>query len=84
MVRDGINATTSALSADAEHALYTGDTATALAKLSQIAITSTSTPGGVGGTVPATLSLTLGTPASFGAFAAGRRARLQRLDHARP
>jgi hypothetical protein len=27
--------------------------------------------GGVGGTVPATLSLTLGTPASFGAFAAG-------------
>ena len=28
-------------------------------------------PGGVGGTVPATLSLTLGTPASFGAFQPG-------------
>jgi predicted alpha-1,2-mannosidase len=30
-----------------------------------------STPGGVSGTVPATLSLTLGTPASFGAFTPG-------------
>ncbi len=29
------------------------------------------TQGGVGGTVPATLSLTLGTPASFGALTAG-------------
>ncbi len=29
------------------------------------------TPGTVGGTVPATLSLTLGTPASFGAFTPG-------------
>ena len=28
-------------------------------------------PGGVGGTVPATLSLTLGTPAAFGAFTPG-------------
>ena len=28
-------------------------------------------PGGVGGTVPATLSLSLGTPASFGAFTPG-------------
>jgi hypothetical protein len=28
-------------------------------------------PGGVGGTVPPTLSLTLGTPASFGAFTPG-------------
>ena len=28
-------------------------------------------PGGVGGTVPATLSLTLGAPAAFGAFAPG-------------
>ncbi len=28
-------------------------------------------PGGVGGTVPATLSLTLGAPASFGAFTPG-------------
>ncbi|WP_053226018.1 M14 family metallopeptidase [Solirubrobacter soli] len=31
----------------------------------------TSVDGGVGGTVPATLSLTLGTPASFGPFAPG-------------
>jgi hypothetical protein len=31
----------------------------------------TSTPGGVGGTVPTTLSLTLGAPASFGAFTPG-------------
>jgi hypothetical protein len=29
------------------------------------------TPGSVGGTVPATLSLTLGTPATFGAFTPG-------------
>ena len=33
--------------------------------------TSTSTPGGAGGTVPATLALTLGAPASFGAFTPG-------------
>ena len=32
----------------------------------------TSVPGTVGGTVPATLSLTLGAPASFGAVHAGR------------
>jgi hypothetical protein len=31
----------------------------------------TSTPGGVGGTVPATLALSLGAPASFGAFTPG-------------
>ena len=31
----------------------------------------TSTAGGVGGTVPATLSLTLGAPATFGAFVPG-------------
>ena len=36
--------------------------------------TSTSVHGGVGGTVPATLALTLGAPASFGAFTPG-------LDH---
>jgi beta-glucosidase-like glycosyl hydrolase len=34
-------------------------------------LTSTSTSGGVNGTVPATLALTLGTPASFGAFTPG-------------
>ena len=33
--------------------------------------TTTSTPGNVGGTVPATLSLTLGAPATFGAFVPG-------------
>ena len=32
---------------------------------------SSSTPGTVGGTVPATLSLSMGTPASFGAFTPG-------------
>ena len=35
----------------------------------------------VGGTVPATLSLTLGTPASFGAFVAGRRPGVHGDDH---
>jgi Bacterial Ig-like domain/Glycosyl hydrolases family 2 len=34
-------------------------------------LSSTSTTGTVGGTAPATLALTLGTPASFGAFTAG-------------
>ena len=29
------------------------------------------TQGGAGGTVPATLALTMGTPASFGAFTPG-------------
>ena len=36
-----------------------------------VTVVETSTPGGVGGTVPATLSLSLGTPASFGAFTPG-------------
>jgi beta-glucosidase len=71
MVRDGITAATSALSADAEHLLYTGDVQGAIAKLSQVAITSTSASGGVGGTVPATLSLSLGGAPSFGAFTPG-------------
>jgi hypothetical protein len=35
------------------------------------AVVSPCTPGSVGGTVPATLSLTLGAPASFGAFTPG-------------
>ena len=34
----------------------------------------------VGGTVPATLSLTLGTPAAFGAFTPGHRQGLHGLD----
>jgi hypothetical protein len=71
MVRDGISAATSALSADAEHLLYTGDVAGAIAKLSQVALTSTSSDGSVGGTVPATLALTLGPAASFGSFVPG-------------
>ena len=37
--------------------------------------------GGVGGTVPATLSLTLGTPAAFAPFVPGRRPRLHGVDH---
>jgi beta-glucosidase len=68
MIRDGITAAKSALSADAEHALYTGDVATAIAKLSQIALTTTEATGTVGGTVPATLSLALGVPVEFGTF----------------
>ena len=36
-----------------------------------VTVQETSTPGGAGGTVPATLSLTLGTPAAFGAFTPG-------------
>ena len=38
-------------------------------------------PGDVGGTVPATLSLTLGAPANFGAVHARRRADVQREHH---
>ena len=34
-------------------------------------IPATNTNGGVSGTVPATLALTLGTPATFGAFTPG-------------
>ncbi len=37
-----------------------------------------STDGGAGGTVPATLALTLGAPASFGAFAPGVAKELHR------
>ena len=40
--------------------------------------------GGVGATVPATLSLALGAPATFGAFAPGARARPTRRAHPRP
>jgi hypothetical protein len=38
---------------------------------SQLLVESVSTPGTVGGAVPATLSLTLGAPATFGAFTPG-------------
>ena len=40
MVRDGITAATSALTADAEHAALRGDLQAAIAKLSQVALTS--------------------------------------------
>jgi beta-glucosidase len=66
-----INSASSKLTSDAEHLLYTGDLQGAIAKLSQVALTSVSTPGGVGGTVPATLSLTVGSNVSFGAFTPG-------------
>ena len=36
-----------------------------------VTVVETSTPGGAGGTVPATLALSLGTPASFGPFTPG-------------
>jgi hypothetical protein len=36
-----------------------------------VTVQSTSTPGNVGGSVPATLSLSLGTPAAFGPFTPG-------------
>ena len=68
MVRDGINADdVGALGRRRARALR-GDAATAIAKLSQIAISSTSAAGTVGGTVPPTLTLALGAPVSFGAF----------------
>jgi beta-glucosidase len=71
MVRDGINSASSKLTSDAEHLLYTGDLQGAIGKLSQVALTSVSANGGAGGTVPATLSLTLGPAASFGPLTAG-------------
>ncbi len=60
VVTDGGNGT------DSDHADW--------ADLKVVCGGSTSVGGGVGGTVPATLSLTLGAPASFGAFTPG-------LDH---
>ncbi len=71
MVRRGIAAGDSTLTADAEHAVLSGDPATAVRKLAAAANVSVSTTGGVGGTVPATLALTLGAPASFGPFTPG-------------
>jgi beta-glucosidase len=68
MLRDGIAAATSALSADAEHALYVSDMSAAIAKLSEIALTTTVVSGSVGGTVSPTLSLALGAPIEFGTF----------------
>src|SRR4051812_29137116 len=47
------------------------DTTTIKIARGQMVNRSLCTQGGVGGTVPATLALTLGTPAAFGAFAPG-------------
>jgi beta-glucosidase len=63
---------TAKLTSDAEHELLVGNVANAVSKLATAAgFALTETPGTVGGDVPATLSLTLGGPASFGTFSAG-------------
>jgi beta-glucosidase len=67
-----ITPASAALTSDAEHQLLTGHVAAAVGELSQVAgFASTETTGSVGGTVPATLALTLGGPVSFGAFTPG-------------
>ena len=63
------------ISAPGAHTLeYRGTNAAGTTEVRSLAFTIgavTDTPGTVGGTVPATLSLTLGTAASFGAFTPG-------------
>jgi beta-glucosidase len=71
MVKRGIAAADSSLTADAEHAVLSGDPQTAVRKFAAAANVSVSTPGGVGGTVPATLAVALGTAPSFGSFTPG-------------
>jgi beta-glucosidase len=71
MVKRGILAADSALTADAEHAVLSGDAVTAVRKFAQAANVSVSTSGGVGGTVPATLAIALGSAPSFGTFTPG-------------
>jgi hypothetical protein len=71
MVRRGIGAHDSALTADAEHALLAGDPETAVKKLAAAANVSVDVPGGVGGTVPATLSVALGSVPAFAPFQPG-------------
>jgi beta-glucosidase len=67
-----ITPTTSALTSGAEDDLLNGKIASAIAKLAQAdGFAFTETSGSVGGTVPATLSLTLGPPAAFGNFTPG-------------
>ena len=51
--------------------MLSGDPQTAIKKLAAAANVSVDVPGGVGGTVPATLSLALGSGASFGPFQVG-------------
>jgi beta-glucosidase len=67
-----VDPTSAKLTSDAEHELLVGNVANAVSKLATTAgFALTETNGGVSGTVPATLSLTLGAPASFGAFTPG-------------
>jgi beta-glucosidase len=67
-----VDATTSRLTSDAEHELLAGNLANAVSKLSTAAgYAETNANGTVGGTTPATLSLSLGPAASFGAFTPG-------------
>jgi beta-glucosidase len=67
-----IDAGTSTLTSNAEEDLLSGNIGAAVTKLATAAgFASTSASGSTGGTVPATLSLTLGTPAAFGAFTPG-------------
>ena len=55
-----------------QRTIWVGDSSASLPLSAATApLTSTSVSGGVGGTVPATLSLTLSGPASFGAFVPG-------------
>ena len=44
----------------------------------RLLVAAVDTPGSAGGSVPATLALTLGTPAAFGAVQAGHRRRTTR------
>jgi beta-glucosidase len=67
-----VTANTSTLTSNAEHELLVGDMTGAVGGLAQAAgFASTDAGGVIGGTVPATLSLTLGPPAAFGAFTPG-------------
>jgi beta-glucosidase len=62
----------SKLSSDAEHELLVGNIANAVSKLATVAgFASTDASAPVGGSVPATLSLTLGVPGPFAAFTPG-------------
>jgi beta-glucosidase len=72
IVYKGIAADTSALTADADHSLLSGDTMTAVVKLAQASVlASTSEPGQPGGDVPPTLTLAIGPGGSFGSFTPG-------------
>ena len=77
-----ITPTSATLTSDAEHELLVGHIANAVSKLataSGFALTETS--GGASGTVPATLSLSLGVPAAFGPFTPGKANDLRGSHH---